>query len=223
MKPCAPLQRIGGTGKFRRRTSYKNSNNRQGFNMSVDNSRSLAKTYLMAAIPLVLFMTLAFIFYKQLSSGISSSTLPSMLIDKPAPAFPSEPLIGLEENGTQLPPITKELIAGKVTLVNVWASWCAPCRVEHPVISKLAEDNKDILLVGINYKDKNPNALRFLRHAAVSIDPKGSASIDWGVYGIPETFIVDKTGTIIYRHVGPINPSIVEERLMPIINDALRK
>jgi len=196
--------------------------------MSADSSRSLMKTYLLAALPLVAFMTLAFIFYKQLSSGISSTTLPSMLIDQPAPEFPSEPLIGLEENGIQMPAITKELIKGKVTLVNVWASWCAPCRIEHPVISKLAEDNKDILLVGINYKDKNPNALRFLSslgnpYAAVSVDPKGSASIDWGVYGIPETFIVDKSGTIIYRHVGPISPSIVEKRLMPIINSAREK
>jgi len=196
--------------------------------MSTDSARSLAKSYLLASLPLALFIILAFVFYKQLTSGISSNVLPSVLIDKPAPAYPSQPLAGLEENGKQMPAITKELTNGKVTLVNVWASWCVPCRIEHPVISKLAEDNPDILLVGINYKDKNANALRFLGslgnpYDAVSIDPSGSASIDWGVYGIPETFIVDKTGTIIYRHVGPISPSIVTNRLMPIINEAKAK
>jgi cytochrome c biogenesis protein CcmG/thiol:disulfide interchange protein DsbE len=87
---------------------------------------------------------------------------------------------------------------------------------------------KEILLVGINYKDKTLNALRFLGglgnpYAAVSVDPNGSASIDWGVYGIPETFIVDKTGTIIYKHVGPINDNILNKKIIPIIDGALAK
>ena len=191
----------------------------------IDNS---IKTYLIAAIPLVMFISLAAIFYKQLGSETNPNDLPSVLIDKKAPAFPTEPLLGLKKNNIQIPAATKAFTNGKVTLVNVWASWCVPCRQEHPVISKFAEDNKNITLVGINYKDKNPNALRFLGalgnpYAAVSIDPNGAASIDWGVYGIPETYILDQNDTIIYKHVGPISPRILEEKLLPIINGALAK
>jgi cytochrome c biogenesis protein CcmG/thiol:disulfide interchange protein DsbE len=186
------------------------------------------KPYLVAAIPLVLFLGLAIIFYRQLVSGINPNDLPSVLINQPAPDFPVEPLVGLKVAGVQVPAISKKFIAGKVAVVNVWASWCVPCRIEHPVITKLAEDKKEILLVGINYKDKNQNALRFLGglgnpYAAVSIDPTGSASIDWGVYGIPETFIVDRMGAIIYKHVGPISQAIMDKKIIPIIDGALAK
>ncbi len=184
--------------------------------------------YLLAALPLILFMALAFVFLKQLSSGIDPNKLPSVLINLPAPDFPAEPLVGLKENGQQFPAISKELISGKVVLVNVWASWCVPCRSEHPVLMKLAEIKPEVLLVGINYKDKNANALRFLGglgnpYAAVSIDPNGAASIDWGVYGIPETFILDKTGTIIYKYVGPIGEAILAGNILPILDAELAK
>ncbi len=196
--------------------------------MSEHVSKNPVGKYVVAAIPLVLFLALAFIFYKQLSSGIDPNKLPSVLINKAAPSFPTEPLLGLKNNGVQLPPISKELIANKVVLVNVWASWCVPCRNEHPVLTRLAEIRKNLLMVGINYKDKNPNALRFLGglgnpYAAVSIDPNGSASIDWGVYGIPETFILNKSGTIVYKHVGPINEAILIQKILPIIDAELAK
>ena len=196
--------------------------------MSEETSPNPLRTYLIAAIPLALFLALAIIFYKQLVSGISPNDLPSVLIDLPAPDFPAEPLVGLKVDGVQVPAISKELTAGKVVVVNVWASWCVPCRQEHPVITRLAEQKKEILLVGINYKDKTLNALRFLGglgnpYAAVSVDPKGVASIDWGVYGIPETFIVDRTGTIIYKHVGPINDALLDGKIIPIIDGALAK
>ncbi|MCP4049057.1 MAG: DsbE family thiol:disulfide interchange protein [Gammaproteobacteria bacterium] len=184
--------------------------------------------YLLAALPLILFMALAFVFLKQLSSGIDPNKLPSVLINLPAPDFPTEPLAGLKVNGQSLPAISKELISGRVVVVNVWASWCVPCRAEHPQLMELAEIKPEVLLIGINYKDKNANALRFLGglgnpYAAVSIDPNGAASIDWGVYGIPETFILDKTGTIIYKYVGPINEAILAGKLIPILDTALAK
>jgi cytochrome c biogenesis protein CcmG/thiol:disulfide interchange protein DsbE len=194
--------------------------------MSEEASANPLKTYMIAAIPLVLFLAVAIIFYRQLTSGINPNDLPSVLINQPAPDFPEEPLVGLKVNGKQVPAISMRLVAGKVTVVNVWASWCVPCRIEHPIITKLAEDKKEILLVGINYKDKNLNALRFLGglgnpYGAVSIDPTGSASIDWGVYGIPETFILDRTGIIIFKHVGPLNQAMIDRKIIPIIDGAL--
>jgi len=184
--------------------------------------------YLIAAIPLVLFLALALIFFKQLNSGNDPNKLPSVLINRDAPNFPTEPLSGLKHNGAQLPAITKQMISGKVVLVNVWASWCVPCRAEHPILTRLAEVRKDLLMVGINYKDKNPNALRFLGglgnpYAAVSIDPNGAASIDWGVYGIPETFILGKSGKIVYKHVGPISEAVLIEKIIPVIDAELAK
>ena len=194
--------------------------------MSDGNSSNTMKTYLLASIPLLLFVLLAAIFFKQLKFGGNASDLPSVLIDKPAPAFPQDPLAGLNRAAIAVPAISQKLTENKVTLVNVWASWCVPCRQEHPVISKLAAERSDVLLVGINYKDKTPNALRFLGklgnpYAAVSIDPSGAASIDWGVYGIPETYILNKKGTIIHKHVGPISERMLNEKLIPIINKAL--
>ncbi|MCP4184826.1 MAG: DsbE family thiol:disulfide interchange protein [Hyphomicrobiales bacterium] len=191
-------------------------------------SKNPVGKYIVAAIPLVLFLALVFIFYKQLSSGINPNKLPSVLINKAAPSFPAEPLVGLKVDSVQLPPVSKELISNKVVLVNVWASWCVPCRNEHPFLTRLAEIRKSLLMVGINYKDKNPNALRFLGglgnpYAAVSIDPNGSTSIDWGVYGIPETFILNKSGTIVYKHVGPINEAILIQKILPIIDAELAK
>ena len=108
---------------------------------------------------------------------------------------------------------------GRPILIDFWASWCAPCREEHPVLMEIARDDR-FNLVGINYKDETPNALRFLGelgnpYAAVGIDPKGISAIDWGVYGIPETFLVDADGTIVYKHIGPFLPGDVDKHLIP--------
>ena len=186
------------------------------------------KTYVIASIPLILFALLAGIFYKQLLSGDNAQDLPSVLIDKQAPDFPSDILLGLKKDGAQVPAISKALVKNKVHMVNVWASWCVPCRQEHPVISKMAAERSDVILVGINYKDKNPNALRFLGalgnpYTAVSIDPAGVASIDWGVYGIPETYIVDWQGKIVLKHVGPISEAIMTSKILPAIHRAQAK
>ena len=164
----------------------------------------------LAVIPLVLFAALAVIFLRQLKSNTNPSDLPSPLLGKAAPQFSMPALEGLVRDGKQLPGLKTADFDGKVTVVNVWASWCVPCRAEHPIIVKLGED-KRLRLVGINYKDKPGNALRFLGQLgnpfdAVGTDQKGRAAIDWGVYGIPETFIIGRDSTIRYKHVGPLDP-----------------
>lgn len=183
--------------------------------------------YLLAALPLIVFLSLAAIFYKQLSSGVDPSKLPSVLIGKPAPSLPTAPLTGLIVDGKQFPTPTPQVEKGKVTVVNVWASWCVPCRAEHPIITRMKEE-RDITLIGINYKDKNPNALKFINTLgnpfdSIGIDPNGATSIDWGVYGIPETFIVGKDGLIAYKHVGPINEALLLGKIYPAIDAELAK
>lgn len=179
------------------------------------------RSLLLAALPLIAFLVLAGIFYKQLAAGGASSELPSALIGREAPATLLEPLVGLTENGQQVPAFTPDLYAGKVSLVNVWASWCAPCREEHPLLVELGRDDR-VQIIGLNYKDKTENALRFLGqlgnpYDAVGIDPRGRGAIEWGVYGIPETFVVDPSGTIVHKHVGPLTPEDVTNTILPLI------
>ncbi|WP_136658164.1 DsbE family thiol:disulfide interchange protein [Nitratireductor sp. XY-223] len=178
-----------------------------------------------AFVPLISFAVLAVIFYSQLTSGRDVSEVPSVLIGTAAPALDLPPLEGLKSDGAQIPALTDAQVEGKVTLVNIWASWCLPCRQEHPLLMALAEDGR-INLVGINYKDQTSNALRFLGelgnpYTAVGIDPRGVAAIDWGVYGIPETFLLDSNGTIVFKQIGPFTPDAVRDRLMPAIEKAL--
>ncbi|MEZ5871385.1 MAG: DsbE family thiol:disulfide interchange protein [Nitratireductor sp.] len=174
----------------------------------------------LAALPLLIFLALAGIFLKQLYTGGSGHDIPSALIGKPVPEFSLLPLEGLlDGEGRQVPGFDTASFKGKVTVVNVWASWCAPCRLEHPLILALRE-NQDIRLVGLNYKDQTANALRFLGQLgnpfdAVGIDPRGSAAIDWGVYGVPETFIVNRDGLISYKHVGPLTPENLGTKFLP--------
>ncbi len=118
------------------------------------------------------------------------------------------------------------LPGGKLTLVNVWGSWCVPCRQEHPLLMEIAEDER-IRVVGLNYKDQPENARRFLGDlgnpfAAVGADRAGRSAIEWGVYGVPETFLVDEAGKIVYKHVGPFTPDSVKNDLMPAVAGALR-
>jgi cytochrome c biogenesis protein CcmG/thiol:disulfide interchange protein DsbE len=161
-------------------------------------------------LPLVLFGALAVIFYAQLKSGKDNSTIPSALIGKKAPQFTLPTVAGMEREGVALDGFGSTELAGRISIVNVWASWCVPCRQEHPVLMELAKDGR-VQMLGINYKDKPENARRFLGQlgnpfAAIGSDPNGRAAIDWGVYGIPETFIVGPDGTIRHKHVGPIGP-----------------
>lgn len=168
-------------------------------------------------IPLVLFALLAVALFVGLT--LEPRNIPSALIGKPAPQIDLPPLPG-KEPGL----IAADLAAGNVTLVNVWASWCGPCRYEHPQLMQLAKSGA-VRMIGINYKDTNANALKFLAelgdpYDAVGVDKTGRASIEWGVYGIPETFIVDGKGRIVLKHVGPLMPEDVSEKILPAIAGA---
>lgn len=185
--------------------------------------RSTARIAL-ALLPLILFAALAAIFWTQLRSGRDISEIPSALIGTRAPALDLTPLEGAMRDGKPLPALTNAAIAGKLTLVNVWASWCVPCRQEHPIILELSKDPR-LTVVGINYKDQNANALAFLGElgnpfSAIGIDPRGKAAIDWGVYGIPESYLVGPDGTILYKKVGPFDEKSLAEGLYPAIEKA---
>lgn len=178
----------------------------------------------LAVLPLVIFAGLAVVFWTQLDSDRSISEIPSALIGTKAPVLDMPPLEGATVNGAAMPALTDGAIKGKLTLVNVWASWCIPCRDENPLILALAKHPR-LTVVGINYKDQTENALRFLGElgnpfSAIGVDPRGKAAIDWGVYGIPESYLVDQNGTIVYKRVGPFDERSLKEGLMPAIEKA---
>ena len=163
-------------------------------------------------IPAALFALLAAGFYAGL--GIDSTVLPSPLIDQPAPRFALPPLQG-EAQG-----FSSADLAGHVSLVNTFASWCTPCRAEHPILNALAQ-TKRVPIYGIDYKDKVDAALAWIAelgnpYTRIGADD-GRVGIDWGVYGVPETFIVDRAGRIRYKHVGPLTQNDVERTILPLI------
>ena len=178
------------------------------------------------ALPLLAFAALAAIFWFRLGGG-DPSRIPSALIGRPAPQTSLPPLEGLVNDGAQVPGLDPAVFRGKVSVVNVWASWCVPCHEEAPLLTELARDRR-LQMVGINYKDASDNARRFLgRHGnpfgVVGVDGNGRASIEWGVYGVPETFIVGRNGTILYKLVGPLTPANFETVLKAEIDKALAK
>ncbi|GCA52685.1 DsbE family thiol:disulfide interchange protein [Sinorhizobium sp. KGO-5] len=191
-----------------------------------DERRPGALRYLMAALPLLIFAVLALIFWSQLNSGKDVSEIPSALIGTKAPMLAMPPLEGAATpSGEPMPALDDTAVKGRLTLVNVWASWCVPCRQEHPIILQLSKDPR-LTVVGINYKDRNENALRFLGElgnpfSAIGVDPNGKAAIDWGVYGIPESFLVAADGTILYKRAGPFDEKSLREGLLPAIEKAL--
>ena len=175
-------------------------------------------------VPLALFVALAALFLLRLGSG-DPSRIPSALIGRPVPPTELPPLAGLARAGKALPGIDAGTFKDAVSLVNVWASWCVPCHEEAPLLMRLAQDSR-IRLIGINQKDHPDNARRFLGRygnpfAAVGVDQNGRASIEWGVYGVPETFVVDREGRIAFKLVGPITPENFERALKPAIEKAL--
>jgi cytochrome c biogenesis protein CcmG/thiol:disulfide interchange protein DsbE len=178
----------------------------------------------LVAIPLVVFLALAGLFMFRLGTG-DPSRIPSALIGRVAPETNLPPIDGLVRDGASVPGLSSKDFAGAVTLVNVWASWCVPCHDEVPFLETLSQDMR-IRVVGINYKDQPDNARRFIgRHGnpfvAVGADANGRASIDWGVYGVPETFLVGRDGHIAYKLVGPITPQNLDAALKPAIEKAL--
>ena len=195
--------------------------------MSVTPEQSArGKRNLLVLLPLVAFLALAALFLYRLGAG-DPSKLPSALIGRMAPATDLPPLEGLTRDGTPVPGLNSTAFAGKVTLVNVWASWCVPCHDEAPLLDKLAQD-KRIQIAGINYKDVPDNARRFLNRygnpfVASGVDANGRASIDWGVYGVPETFVIGRDGAIAYKLIGPITAENLVKVLQPEIEKALAR
>jgi cytochrome c biogenesis protein CcmG/thiol:disulfide interchange protein DsbE len=176
--------------------------------MSTTSDTAPARRRILVVLPLAVFLALAALFLYRLGAG-DPSRIPSALIGRPAPVTDLPPLEGLTRDGKPVPGFSNAMFAGNVTLVNVWASWCIPCADEVPFLEQLSKD-KRIKLVGLNYKDAADNARRFLNrygnpYAAAGADTSGRTGIDWGVYGVPETFIVGRDGHIAYKLVGPID------------------
>jgi cytochrome c biogenesis protein CcmG/thiol:disulfide interchange protein DsbE len=169
-------------------------------------------------IPLVVFVVIVGFLYAGLSRD--PREVPSPLIGKPAPAFE---LAQLQSPGKKLGTADMK---GQVWLLNVWASWCVSCRIEHPLLVELAKANV-VPVIGLNYKDKVPEGIAWLAqngdpYKLSVVDADGRVGIDWGVYGVPETFVVDKEGVIRYKQIGPLTVEALEKKILPLVRD-LRK
>jgi cytochrome c biogenesis protein CcmG/thiol:disulfide interchange protein DsbE len=189
-----------------------------------DDTAKVGRRRLVVLIPLGLFLALALLFIIRLSAG-DPSRIPSALIGHPAPQTDLPPIADLTRDGKPVPGLDAAAFKGAVTVLNVWASWCVPCHDEAPLLVTLARDQR-IRVVGINYKDQPDNARRFLGRygnpfAQNGADGNGRASIEWGVYGVPETFIVGRDGRIAYKLIGPITPQNLEAMLKPELEKAL--
>lgn len=164
-------------------------------------------------IPLGLFIVL--VVFLSIGLNLDPREVPSPLIDKPAPAFS---LPALDQPQQQVSPAN---LKGKVWLLNVWASWCVSCRAEHPVLNALAQTG-EVTLIGLNYKDTLADAKQWLQqrgnpYSVIAFDQDGRAGIDWGVYGVPETFVIDKQGVIRYKFTGPVTRQAVQDIILPLV------
>ena len=165
-------------------------------------------------LPFLLFIALAV--FLALGLKLNPKDIPSPLIDKPAPAF-SLPILGIPEKK-----LSNQDLQGQVWLLNVWASWCVSCREEHPVLLQLAQQSS-VTLVGLNYKDQADAAIEWLSklgnpYTVSLMDSEGRTGIDYGVYGVPETFVIDKRGVIRYKQTGAVTADDLEKVFLPLIN-----
>jgi len=170
------------------------------------------------ALPLGVFVVLVLLLGVGLS--LDPREVPSPLIDKPAPPF-QLPLLHQPEKS-----FSPREMQGKVWMLNVWASWCAACREEHPVLADFARSGPTPLY-GLNYKDRRNDAIAWLRrfgdpYVASLVDADGRIGIDYGVYGVPETYVIDKQGVIRYKRIGPVTPAILKEKIVPLIAELNR-
>jgi cytochrome c biogenesis protein CcmG/thiol:disulfide interchange protein DsbE len=164
-------------------------------------------------IPLAIFMVLAFFFWRGLS--LNPNAMPSALIDKPFPVFS---LTNLQNDQ----PVYRDNLLGKVSLVNIWATWCAACKYEHPVLNGLSSEG--VRIVGVNYKDNNTAAKKWLEklgnpYVFNIVDPEGLLGVNLGVFGAPETYLVDKKGIIRYKHVGIVDRQVWDTILKPLYEE----
>ncbi len=169
----------------------------------------MAKNYL----PLIVFGLLVALLGVGLT--LNPREVPSPLIDKPAPAFALPRLHAPEQV------FASDDLRGQVSLLNVWASWCSGCRQEHPLLVQLVRET-DVPLYGLNYKDTRPAALRWLKnygdpYAATAFDQDGRVGIDYGVYGVPETYVIDRHGIIRYKQIGPITDKVLRDEILPLV------
>ncbi|MCE2868401.1 MAG: DsbE family thiol:disulfide interchange protein [Gammaproteobacteria bacterium] len=170
-------------------------------------------------LPLLAFIALALLLFVgvRMNSGKDNSAIPSPLLGKAAPELLLPELV-LPESHLGIADLK-----GKAYVLNVWGSWCVSCRVEHPVITELAQSG--IMVVGYNYKDSPEDAARWLARygnpfALVVQDRDGQAALDWGIYGAPETFVIDAAGVVRFKHIGPLTPEIVQEKILPVLQEA---
>jgi len=170
-------------------------------------------------LPLLAFIALALLLFVgvRMNSGKDNSAIPSPLLGKAAPELLLPELV-LPESHLGIADLK-----GKAYVLNVWGSWCVSCRVEHPVITELAQSG--IMVVGYNYKDSPEDAARWLARygnpfALVVQDRDGQAALDWGIYGAPETFVIDAAGVVRFKHIGPLTPEIVQEKVLPVLQEA---
>jgi DsbE subfamily thiol:disulfide oxidoreductase len=170
-------------------------------------------------LPIAMFALIAGFFAWAMVIKRDPSTLPSVLIDLPPPAMVLAPLLDT------MPGLDTSKLGGQVALVNIFASWCPPCQVEHPVLLRLSRDagfKNKVKIVGIDYKDKPDDAKAWLArlgnpYEAIGVDPNGRAGIDWGAYGVPETYVIDRNGRVRYRQVGPITEDVWRDTVAPIV------
>jgi len=176
----------------------------------------MAKVSPLMILPPVLFAGLAALFFFGMQRE-NPDALPSALEGRPAPA------VQVTQLGDKKPFKDSDLRSGDVKLVNYWASWCAPCRVEHPHLETLADQG--VTIYGVNYKDKPDNALKFLTelgdpYTALGADANGRMALDWGLYGVPETYVIDGKGQIVLRFAGPITEKVLQSTILPAIEEA---